>query len=210
LQTYRCQGETENTLKALLRLRLQKLISISVSRTAELIIHWYSDELKTTIKDIADEQLKLRFLQWVISNTKQGIEYVMDYFELKCKLEQISSLYALEDSVYYALKTDEKNIFPLDMSLKVCKKYQIKEATAFLIEKKGNNIQEALALYIDVMRAKLRSFISKEQEDLITTNQKLFEEFRNCCIRLCKVSVDKDAHNNYVLDLLESLVYFAY
>ena len=201
LQIYKCNQEQESALKGLLHTRLHKLMLISVSHTAELIIRWYSEEINAIIKDILDENLRLRFLHWIISNTKQGSSFVMEYFELKCKLEQESALYSLEDSVYYALKTDEKNIFPLDMSLKVCRKYQIKEATAYLIEKKGNNLNEALALYIDVMRAKLRNFISKEQEDIITTNQKLFEEFRNCCIRLCKVSVEKDSNNNYVLYL---------
>jgi len=67
----------------------------------------------------------------------------------------------------------------------MCKKYNIKEGIAFILEIKSSELLTSLTLYIDVMRSYFRNMLNISLKHAKAQNRAFFEEYRDAAFRVC-------------------------
>jgi len=157
-----CSGaideKSPNTLRNALITKLVDLVLLDALLTAELTADLFVDDPDLVIRSLQDEEAKFMFLKAVISgdlndmdsvagsvlNAQLTTEHHHQYMALMAKL--------YPDMVYDYLSTH--NNYRTEECLQLCQKYDIADASAYLLERMGN-VTSALQLILQTMETRM-------------------------------------------------------
>jgi len=158
-----CSGASDeekepNTLRDALITKLIDLVLLDPLLTAELTADLFVDDPDLVIRSLVDEKAKFMFLKAVISgelnemdsvagsvlNAQLTTEHHQQYMALMAKL--------YPDMVYDYLSTH--NNYRTDECLQLCQKYDIADASAYLLERMGH-VTGALQLILQTMESRM-------------------------------------------------------
>ena len=152
------KDEQPNTLRNALISKLVDLVLLDALMTAELAADLFVDDPDQVIRSLDDEEAKFMFLKAVISgelnemdsvagsvlNTQLTMEHHHQYMALMVKLHP--------DMVYDYLSTHDN--YRTEECLQLCQKYDIADASAYLLERMGN-VTSALQLILQTMESRM-------------------------------------------------------
>ncbi|XP_013387109.1 vacuolar protein sorting-associated protein 8 homolog isoform X2 [Lingula anatina] len=138
---------------------LEELVSIDSKKTAQMVLLGFSTPLEEILKQLEpDKKLLYEFLKGVIeykessgsaihSDRQVQLEPAVheQYIELMCQYQPTA--------VYSYIKAAEG--YRLEETLELCRKYKVSDATAFLLEKKGD-VQGAFNINLETLQARLK------------------------------------------------------
>ncbi|XP_064465584.1 vacuolar protein sorting-associated protein 8 homolog [Ornithodoros turicata] len=147
---------------------VQDLLDVDNTATSQLMLHYLAHRVDDVVKKLEGcEQVLYDFLQGIWNSreqerhTSQGDEFHrMDvaiqekYVELMCRFDPPSVLKFLLSSDGYRLEE----------TLEICRKHNVMDAMAHLLEKAGN-IHEAFKILLEFLESKLNKYLSMEKED---------------------------------------------
>jgi hypothetical protein len=152
------KDEQPNTLRNALISKLIDLVLLDALLTAELAADLFVDDPDQVIRSLDDEEAKFMFLKAVISgelnemdsvagsvlNAQLTTEHHHQYMALMVKLHP--------DMVYDYLSTHDN--YRTEECLQLCQKYDIADASAYLLERMGN-VTSALQLILQTMESRM-------------------------------------------------------
>jgi hypothetical protein len=153
------EGGKENTsLRDSLGTKLTDLVLLDALLTAELTADLYVDDPDLVIRNLGDDEAKFMFLNAIISgdlneldpvagsvlNAQLTMDHHHHYMALTAKL--------YPDHVYDYLSTHDN--YRAEECLKLCQKYDIADASAYLLERMGN-VTSALQLILQTMESRM-------------------------------------------------------
>ncbi|XP_052813444.1 vacuolar protein sorting-associated protein 8 homolog isoform X3 [Mya arenaria] len=138
---------------------IEELVSIDSKQAAQMVFNNLAVSLADVVKQLKSEETVLfEFLQGVMAfsltsgsaiNTDKQIQVEASIFELyidlMCKFRP--------NDVYNFIKPNEG--YRLEQTLAICRKHNLAEPTAFLLEKAGD-IQGAFGIYLEILSGKLK------------------------------------------------------
>ncbi|KAL3942098.1 MAG: hypothetical protein SGARI_000378, partial [Bacillariaceae sp.] len=157
-----CSGASDdgepNALREALTSKLIDLVLLDPLLTAELAADLFVDDPDEVIRSLKDEEAKFLFLRAIISgdlndmdpvagsvlNAQLTMEHHHQYMALMAKLHP--------DSVYDYLSSHDN--YRLEECLQLCQKYEIADASAYLLERMGN-VTSALQLILQTMESRM-------------------------------------------------------
>ncbi|XP_074531432.1 vacuolar protein sorting-associated protein 8 homolog isoform X2 [Halichoeres trimaculatus] len=132
---------------------IQELITLDVSASAELVLFHFPEEVQQIISELQDDRLLMKFLRCLLepreahpSGSNLPVEYELHerLLDLLCRLSPQLILDFLQTSQHYRLEE----------ALQIVQKYHHNEASAYLLEKKGD-FQGAFAVLLETLKQKL-------------------------------------------------------
>jgi len=152
------EKEQPNSLLNALITKLIDLVLLDALMTAELTADIFVDDLDQMIRSLNDEEAKFMFLKAVISgelnerdsvagsvlNAQLTMEHHHQYMALMAKLHP--------DMVYDYLSIHDN--YRTEECLQLCQKYDIADASAYLLERMGN-VTSALQLILQTMESRM-------------------------------------------------------
>ncbi|XP_070771676.1 vacuolar protein sorting-associated protein 8 homolog [Enoplosus armatus] len=140
---------------------VQELVTLDPSKSADLVVFHFTEEVQQIISELQDDQLLFKFLSCLLepreghhSDTILPVEH--DLHEL---LLELLSRFAPQQLLSF-LKTSQH--YRLEEALQITEKYHHNEATAYLLEKKGD-FQGAFAVLLETLKEKL-SLLTAESD----------------------------------------------
>ncbi|KAG8135841.1 hypothetical protein E2320_008821 [Naja naja] len=139
---------------------IEELTSVSPFKTADLISIHFSDEIEQIIQILQDEHLLFQFLKSLL-DPREGIN--QDLLQLSPSItEQFIDLLCRYDAdqVLETLKFLES--YRLEETIQVTQKYQLHEASSYLLEKK-DDIPGAFLIMLEWLQSKLSTLTSGDK-----------------------------------------------
>ncbi|XP_078129993.1 vacuolar protein sorting-associated protein 8 homolog isoform X2 [Sander vitreus] len=179
---------------------IQELVTLDPSKSADLVVFHYAKEVQQIISELQDDQLLFKFLNCLLepregrhSGTNLPLE--RDLHELLlgllCRFAPQQLLSFLQTSQHYRLEE----------AIQITQKYHHNEATAYLLEKKGD-VHGAFAVLLETLKEKLNLLTAegdrgvegdgrpnKEESDSESTLTRVTDSL-NDIIALCHRSSD--------------------
>lgn len=129
-------------------------VVINCEQTKQLIERYFKSEEEAVVLSLSPEpEVQLEYLEKMLEGRQQG-DWVDDkllvlHIELLCRLQKGPNGVNRRKKILQTLKAFD---YPQDDCLEICKKYQIKEAWAYLEQKRGgtNGIETAVQLQFEV------------------------------------------------------------
>ena len=174
-----CSGseESSTSLQSVLLAKFPALVRLQPSKSSILISELFSDQFEMILDSLAgDEVAEFLFFRAVFSEvhaskettTGTSIQLTTEnhnrYLELMAKRHP--------ETVYDFLSTNEN--YQLDVALKICQKYRIADASAYLLERKGN-VSSALQLVLQTLESRLMS-LKRAIRGISTDNNRSFSD----------------------------------
>ncbi|XP_034537762.1 vacuolar protein sorting-associated protein 8 homolog [Notolabrus celidotus] len=144
--------DKQTVLDKVLR-HIQELIALDVTNSAELVLFHFPGEVQQITSELQDDQLLMKFLSCLLepreghhSATVLPAEHELHerLLDLLCRLSPQQILNFLQTSQHYRLEE----------AIQIIEKYQHNEASAYLLEKKGD-YQGAFAVLLKTLKQKL-------------------------------------------------------
>lgn len=198
-------SELEN-IKAIVMNSLNVLVEIDSDRTAKLVKDWFENEHAQIIRKLnSAPQLQLKYLRELVkdSHDKETLneDLLLLYVELLCKLEP-------HKVMDFLVSRDD---YSLDDCLKLCRQYEVINATAYLYERIGCT-RDALKLYLDLLRKKVNALEDTLASRREITQQKIDEisadttHAVNLCVRNANRLDEAETEDHWFLILDEVLL----
>ncbi|KAM6441851.1 vacuolar protein sorting-associated protein 8 homolog isoform 1-T3 [Liasis olivaceus] len=140
---------------------IEELISVSPFKAADLISIHFSDQIEQIIQNLQDEHLLFQFLKSLL-DPREGINQDLlqlspsvteQFIELLCRYDA--------DQVLETLKFLES--YRLEETVQVTQKYQLHEASSYLLEKK-DDIPGAFLIMLEWLKSKLSALTSGDKK----------------------------------------------
>ncbi|XP_059408393.1 vacuolar protein sorting-associated protein 8 homolog [Carassius carassius] len=143
---------------------IKDLVSINSAKTAELVAVHYADEVQSIITSLQDDYLAFQFLKCLLNpsfreglNPQTVLRLGPDLHELLVDLQcQFSP-----QQVTAFLKTSQD--YRLEEAIQITEKHKLHEATAYLLEKKGD-VQGAFEVLLQTLKGELHQLALKGSE----------------------------------------------
>uniref|UniRef100_A0A8C1GBJ2 VPS8 subunit of CORVET complex n=1 Tax=Cyprinus carpio TaxID=7962 RepID=A0A8C1GBJ2_CYPCA len=176
---------------------VKDLVSINSAKTAELVAVHFADEVQSIITSLQDDYLAFQFLKCLL-NPREGLnpQTVLrlgpDLHELLVDLQcQFSP-----QQVTAFLKTSQD--YRLEEAIQITEKHKLHEATAYLLEKKGD-VQGAFEVLLQTLKGELHKLAlegseadkpdgEEEESDEVQSLLRRVEEALHDIIALCQRS----------------------
>ncbi|KAK2188200.1 hypothetical protein NP493_140g01015 [Ridgeia piscesae] len=140
---------------------IHTLVTISSSKTAQLLLSCFCDCLRVIVKKLEPEpELLYKLLRAIFEcredegGATEHTDIVADvhelYVELMCKVDA-------DKVAGYIIRTEG---YRIEETLEICRRYDVSEATAFLLEKLGA-IQEAFDVLLEKLKTSIGEFCEK-------------------------------------------------
>ncbi|XP_017287429.1 vacuolar protein sorting-associated protein 8 homolog isoform X3 [Kryptolebias marmoratus] len=142
---------------------IQELVSLDPGKQADLVVWHFADELQSIISELKDEQLLFRFLSCLLApreGSHSGTTLLVEpelhelLLDLMCRFAPEKPLIFLQTSQHYRLEE----------AIQITKKYHCNEATAYLLEKKGD-IHGAFAGLLQTLKERLCAIAAEGDRD---------------------------------------------
>ncbi|XP_047458878.1 vacuolar protein sorting-associated protein 8 homolog isoform X2 [Mugil cephalus] len=138
---------------------IQELVTLDPSKSADLVVFHFTEEVQQIISELQDDQLRFKFLSCLLE-PREGfqMEFILPlerdlhelFLDLLCRFDRSQLLSFLQTSHHYRLEE----------AIQIMKQYHCNEATAYLLEKKGD-VQGAFAVLLETLREKLSLFTAE-------------------------------------------------
>lgn len=143
---------------------IKDLVSINSAKTAELVAVHFADEVQSIITSLQDDYLAFQFLKCLLNpsfreglNPQTVLRLGPDLHELLVDLQcQFSP-----QQVTAFLKTSQD--YRLEEAIQITEKHKLHEATAYLLEKKGD-VQGAFEVLLQTLKGELHQLALKGSE----------------------------------------------
>ncbi|XP_030012334.1 vacuolar protein sorting-associated protein 8 homolog isoform X2 [Sphaeramia orbicularis] len=193
--------EEKQTVREKSLQRIQELVTLDPYKSADLVVFHFSEEVQQIISELQDDQLLFNFLscllgpresphlQTILSEDLDLHDLLLD---LLCRFAPQKLLTFLQTSQHYRLEE----------AVQITEKYHHSEATAFLLEKKGD-VHGAFTVLLETLTEKLSLLSSvidgsggedggeEEQQRDMDSNLTRVEDSLNNIIDLCH----RSSHN---------------
>ncbi|XP_039212274.1 vacuolar protein sorting-associated protein 8 homolog isoform X2 [Crotalus tigris] len=162
---------------------IEELTSVSPFKTADLISIHFSDEIEQIIQNLQDEHLLFQFLKSLL-DPREGINQELlqrspsiteQFIDLLCRYDA--------DQVLETLKFLET--YRLEETIQVTQKYQLHEASSYLLEKK-DDIPGAFLIMLEWLQTKLSTLTSGDKISAEVPLLKDIEDILAKTIALCQ------------------------
>jgi len=156
---------------------LATLISLNCSKTARLVIDYFHEEHEKVVSLLENyPEMQFEYLKTYLGPEaplidmllkKKGIaireELHQKYLELLCRFQP---------ETVYAHLTSNRHQYPLEQSIQLCKKYEILDAAAYLLERAGDIHGAVHLLLEDIERrmGKLEKYLEAKAMDVDPNN----------------------------------------
>ncbi|XP_034079092.1 vacuolar protein sorting-associated protein 8 homolog isoform X4 [Gymnodraco acuticeps] len=207
-------AEEKQTVKDKVLQHIQELVTLDPSKSADMVLFHFAEEVQQIISELQDDQLLFRFLSCLLEPREGHLSGIMlplqrDLHELLldllCRFGPRQLLGFLQTSQHYRLEE----------AIQTTQKYHHSEATAYLLEMKGD-VHGAFAVLLETLKEKLsvltaeseRADAGGEERDRDHTLSRVKESL-NDIIELCHRSSDSlDQQQREVLwfPLLETMM----
>ncbi|XP_042612882.1 vacuolar protein sorting-associated protein 8 homolog isoform X3 [Cyprinus carpio] len=178
---------------------VKDLVSINSAKTAELVAVHFADEVQSIITSLQDDYLAFQFLKCLLNpsfreglNPQTVLRLGPDLHELLVDLQcQFSP-----QQVTAFLKTSQD--YRLEEAIQITEKHKLHEATAYLLEKKGD-VQGAFEVLLQTLKGELHKLAlegseadkpdgEEEESDEVQSLLRRVEEALHDIIALCQRS----------------------
>ncbi|KAK2151497.1 hypothetical protein LSH36_361g02006 [Paralvinella palmiformis] len=139
---------------------IMELVSIDNKKTAQLVLNLFHCSLNDIITRLnKDEQLLLKFLDGIFEHSSSNIAYSETQFNVEPSIHEryIELLCKYEISKVYPYIQQAEG-YRLDKTLEICRRYDLSEVVAFLLEKSGD-VQGAFDLIMEMLQNRLTDLI---------------------------------------------------
>lgn len=139
---------------------IQELVTLDPSKSADLVVFHFTEEVQQIISEFEDDQLFFQFLSCLLEPREAfpGSALLLEH-DLHELLLDLLSRFAPQQLLSF-LKTSQH--YRLEEAIQITQKYHHNEATAYLLEKKGD-VQGAFAVLLETLNEKL-SVLTAESE----------------------------------------------
>ncbi|XP_013857088.1 vacuolar protein sorting-associated protein 8 homolog [Austrofundulus limnaeus] len=210
---YTCEEKQQVKNKVLQN--IQELVSLDPSKQADLVLWHFADELQPIISEIKDDRLLFTFLSCLLEpreGSHSGSTLVQSelhelLLNLMCQFAPEKLLNFLQTSQHYRLEE----------AIQITKKYHCNEATAYLLEKKGD-IHGAFAGLLQTLKESLCAItaesgggVDRQNEEETDSDVKLtrvnysLNNIISLCHRNCQ-KFDQDQRKDLWFPLLDSMM----
>ncbi|KAM4591822.1 vacuolar protein sorting-associated protein 8 homolog isoform 1-T1 [Odontesthes bonariensis] len=154
--------EEKQKVKIKVLQHVQELVSLDPSKSADLVMCHFADEVQAILSELQDEQLLFRFLSCLLepregppSGSTLPLERDLHelLLDLSCRFDPQQLLTFLRTSQHYRLEE----------AIQITEKHGCNEATAYLLEKKGD-VQGAFAGLLQTLKERLRLLTESERQ----------------------------------------------
>uniref|UniRef100_A0A3Q3LW36 VPS8 subunit of CORVET complex n=1 Tax=Mastacembelus armatus TaxID=205130 RepID=A0A3Q3LW36_9TELE len=145
--------EDKKTVKDKVLQRIQELVIFDPNKSADLVVFHFTEEVHKIISELQDDELCFKFLSFLLEpreGTHPGTVFLHKedlhelLLDLLCQFASQRLLSFLQTSQHYRL----------EQAIQITMKYHHSEATAYLLEKKGE-VQGAFAVLLETLKNKL-------------------------------------------------------
>lgn len=145
--------EEKETVKNKARQHMKELITLDPSKSADLVLFHFVDEVQQIISELQDDQILFKFLSCLLepregphSESLLPLERDLNelLLDLLCRFAPHQLLSFLHTSQHYRLEE----------AIQITEKYHCNEARAYLLQKKGD-VQGAFAVLLETLNQKL-------------------------------------------------------
>ncbi|XP_070696841.1 vacuolar protein sorting-associated protein 8 homolog isoform X3 [Pempheris klunzingeri] len=145
--------EAKQTVKDKALQHIQELVTLDPTKSADLVVFHFSEEVQQIISELQDDHLLFKFLSCLLEpreghHTSGTILLEHGLHEL---LLDLMSRFAPQQLLSF-LQTSQH--YRLEEAIQITQKYQHNQGTAYLLEKKGD-IQGAFAVLLETLKEKL-------------------------------------------------------
>ncbi|XP_059214948.1 vacuolar protein sorting-associated protein 8 homolog isoform X2 [Centropristis striata] len=185
--------EEKQTVKDKVLQHIQELVTFDPSRSADLVMFHFTNEVQQIISELQDDQLLFQFLSCLLepregrpSESMLPLERDLHelLLDLLCRFAPQQLLSFLQTSQHYRLEE----------AIQITEKYHHNEATAYLLEKKGD-VHGAFALLLEILKEKL-NLLTAESDRVEEGDGTMEEEERDSESTLTKV---KESLNDLIV-----------
>lgn len=157
--------EVYRQLKTFTISKINEIVAVNTRQTKRLLDRYFEDMKQTVIMQLSlNPEMQLNYLEQVVENLKDSREKIEDpsiirlYLNLLCR-----SMVKENRKLVLQELQDFSEYYNINEILRLCKENGIKDAVIYLDERLGN-IEEALALRLEVIFAGIRSLIHLDIE----------------------------------------------
>ncbi|XP_038593280.1 vacuolar protein sorting-associated protein 8 homolog isoform X1 [Micropterus salmoides] len=153
--------EEKQTVRVKVLQHIQMLVTLDPSKSADLVVFHFAEEVQQIISELQNDQLLFKFLSCLLEPREghhSGTILPLEH-ELHELLLDLMSRFAPKQLLSF-LQTSQH--YRLEEAIQITKKYHHNEATAYLLEKKGD-FQGAFAVLLETLKDKL-SLLTAESD----------------------------------------------
>ncbi|KAM7408077.1 hypothetical protein PAMA_001975 [Pampus argenteus] len=145
--------EEKQTVKEKALQHIQELMTLDPSKSADLVVIHFAEEVQQIISEFQDDELLFKFLSCLLESREghpPGITLPLErdlhelLLDLLCRFASQQLLSFLQTSQHYRLEE----------AIQITQKYHHSEATVYLLEKKGD-VHGAFTVLLETLREKL-------------------------------------------------------
>ncbi|XP_029962941.1 vacuolar protein sorting-associated protein 8 homolog isoform X2 [Salarias fasciatus] len=146
--------EEKQAVRSKVLLHITELVTLDPGRSADLVLFHFTEEVQQIVSELQDDQLLFRFLSCLLeprdgpsSERLLSLQQVFQerLLELTCRFAPEQLLVFLRSARHYRL----------EQAVDVTRRYGCNQATAFLLEQKGD-VQGAFSVLLQTLRDKLQ------------------------------------------------------
>ncbi|XP_030298154.1 vacuolar protein sorting-associated protein 8 homolog isoform X4 [Sparus aurata] len=165
--------EEKQTVKEKVLQNMQELVNLDPSKLADLVVFHFTEEVQQIISEFQDDELLYKFLSCLLEPREvhhPGTMLLLEHdlhellLDLLCRFAPQNLLRFLQTSQHYRLKE----------AIQITQKYHHNEATAYLLEKKGD-IQGAFDVLLETLKEKL-SVLAAESDGGVEEDERHDDE----------------------------------
>lgn len=143
---------------------IKDLVSLNSAKTAELVAVHFADEVQSIITSLQDSYLVFQFLKCLLDpSSREGLN-LQTVLRLGSDLHELLVDLLCQFSPQHViafLKTSQD--YRLEEAIQITEKHKLHEATAFLLERKGD-VQGAFEVLLQTLKGKLHKLALKGSE----------------------------------------------
>ncbi|KAM8739114.1 vacuolar protein sorting-associated protein 8 homolog [Acanthopagrus schlegelii] len=156
--------EEKQTVKEKVLQNMQELMTLDPSKLADLVVFHFVEEVQQIISEFQDDELLYKFLSCLLEPREvhhPGTMLLLEHdlhellLDLLCRFAPQNLLSFLQTSQHYRLKE----------AIEITQKYHHNEATAYLLEKKGDT-QGAFDVLLETLKEKLSVLTAESDREV--------------------------------------------
>uniref|UniRef100_A0A8C5YI08 Vacuolar protein sorting-associated protein 8 homolog n=1 Tax=Microcebus murinus TaxID=30608 RepID=A0A8C5YI08_MICMU len=169
---------------------IEELVSLKPCKAAELVATHFSGQIETVIKKLQNQVLLFKFLRSLL-DPREGIHVNQESLQISpCITEQFIELSCQFNPNQVIETLQVLECYRLEETIQITQKYQLHEATAYLLEKKGD-IHGAFLIMLERLQSKLQEITHQGENTKEDPSLKDVEDTMVETIALCQ----RNSHN---------------
>ena len=212
-------GDDYKQLKSAIYERLERLLSLDMNRTTDIVDTWFKHQHEEVIEKLKKQPiLQLNYVLRVLNDKEQEISKAFKEYSMSGKeseeYKRFYQIITLNVELLCDYKPAEvmlhikKKWYPTQLCLEICKKKGHKEAIAFLLKRSGA-FAESLNSYLAIMGQFYDDMKDDAKKDFIDKNaiefHKYFENALKVCKKHARVTGNEESEQGLWFVLLDNL-----